>query len=193
MNETGLIVNCSPRKGGNSEFVARRAGEALGGEVIAVHDLSISPCRECNDYCLATGECALHDDMDRLYPHFESDGMLVIVTPVYFFHMPGYAKLFIDRCQPYWVRKYLLGKEATHRKKPAAAVLISATGGEKTYQGLERTIRSLFSILYCREASRKFLHLSNVDNKGDVVRYTAEIDAYFSQMSAERAKKRGDV
>ena len=66
----------SPRKGGNTDILLQAflgGLRAVGGSAreIFLRDLNIQPCTGCNG-CAETGRCVLRDDMDLLYPLFET-------------------------------------------------------------------------------------------------------------------------
>lgn len=99
-----LILNGSPRPGGNSSILAkqvRKGVEEAGGtaEVIYLHGLDIHPCDAC-DSCQGAAEidCIVEDDMQTLYPKVREADAIVYATPIYWFTVSAQTKLFIDRC-----------------------------------------------------------------------------------------------
>ena len=83
-----LGIVCSPRSGGNTEILVRKALESAekeGAEVEAwsVAGKDLKPCDHCLS-CIKTGQCHIKDDMQALYPKMiEADG-IVLGSPVYF-------------------------------------------------------------------------------------------------------------
>lgn len=99
-----LILNGSPRPGGNSSILAdqvRKGAEEAGAEaeVIYLHGLDISPCDAC-DSCqgIAEIDCIVEDDMQTLYPKVREADAIVYATPIYWFTVSAQTKLFMDRC-----------------------------------------------------------------------------------------------
>jgi multimeric flavodoxin WrbA len=99
-----LILNGSPRPGGNSSVLAeqvRKGVEDAGGaaEVIYLHGLDINPCDAC-DSCQDAAEidCIVEDDMQTLYPKVREADAIVYATPIYWFTVTAQTKLFMDRC-----------------------------------------------------------------------------------------------
>ncbi len=96
-----LGVACSPRVGGNTEVLVRRALESAEREGAQVEFWSsvgkkIEPCNHCGS-CLQTSECVINDDMQGLYRKMiEADG-IILGSPVYFYTVNAQAKLVIDR------------------------------------------------------------------------------------------------
>ncbi len=104
-----LIVSSSPRKGGNSETLARKFAEgaiSAGNEVkvIAVRDVKLQFCTGCL-YCQSHDRCVLGDGMNELYSEFENADVLVFATPVYYYSVSGQLKTFLDRLNPLYPRE----------------------------------------------------------------------------------------
>lgn len=96
-----LGITCSPRSGGNTEMLVRRALESAEGEGARVEVWSIigrevKPCDHCGG-CVETGTCHIQDDMQSLYSKMvEADG-IILASPVYFWSVNAQTKLVIDR------------------------------------------------------------------------------------------------
>ena len=96
-----LGINCSPRKGGNTELLinealdeAKKDGAIV--EMLRIADLEISPCEGCNS-CQETGECKIKDDMQQVYQKvLKADG-IILGSPVYFWSVSSLTKIFMDR------------------------------------------------------------------------------------------------
>ncbi len=107
-----LVLLGSPRRHRFSEQLTDRFLEPLleaGCRVtkLAVSALSIRPCTGC-DSCRRTGRCVFRDDMDRVMAELDEADWVVLTSPVYFNSVTGALKVLIDRCQPYWARKFVL-------------------------------------------------------------------------------------
>ena len=104
-----LLLNGSPREGGNTEILLNRVLDgirAAGGEAELLHlcRMRIAPCMAC-DFCKTAPRCAIEDDMAELYPKLTAARHLVIGSPIYFHGLPAQAKAFVDRCQFFWNRR----------------------------------------------------------------------------------------
>jgi multimeric flavodoxin WrbA len=177
----GLILNFSPNKKGNSCYIAKEIHKNLKKyfilDLINIDDLKIYRCRGCQNYCYKHGRCKIRDDMENLYQHFENDDILVFVTPVYFYHIPGYAKIMIDRCQPYWVRKYVFG-EFNMKRKLGSIIAIGATKGKKLFSGINLTMKYFFDIFNIIFDKNKNLYFCNVESKKDFINFRVIINSY---------------
>jgi len=96
-----LGIICSPRSGGNTEILVRKALESAekeGAETEAwsIVGKEVKPCDHCGS-CIKTGQCHIKDDMQALYPKMiEADG-IILGSPVYFWSVTAQAKTVIDR------------------------------------------------------------------------------------------------
>ena len=100
-----LIVNASPRRGGNIDRVLNLVEERLrrGGDVdvqlVRVDELSVRPCRACMA-CRKTGRCTMtpEDDGHRFAELLREADCLIIGAPTYWANIPGPLKTLLDRC-----------------------------------------------------------------------------------------------
>jgi multimeric flavodoxin WrbA len=95
----GLV--CSPRSGGNTEILVRKALESAKNEGadVEIWDFvgkEVKPCEHCKS-CYETGECKIMDDMQDLYPKLKEADGIILGSPVYFWSVTAQAKLLMDR------------------------------------------------------------------------------------------------
>lgn len=216
-----LCLACSPRKGGNSDFAARRlvgifnevAGGTLPGVTVQPHLESSSPsapsssaastllkspdsqeamdllylrenpvaacvsCGVCDHPGLApcsldgrrivsvscpavsaSGACAgagvgpgagAKDYGPELFDRLFSAPVLLITSPVYFYHVPTLFKAFIDRGQYWWMRK-LQGHprfDGLRAKRPAHVLLLCGRPrGERLFEGSLLSLKYFLSV-----------------------------------------------
>ncbi len=147
-----LIVLGSPRKGGNGETLARKVAESVinsGGVVdyIRLNDLNLRPCQGCGG-CDKTGKCVIKDDMTEVYQAVDAADRILLVSPVYFYGLSAQCKIFGDRFQARWSRKYLL-KERIRQGEGRKGYLLStaATKGSKIFDCSILTTRYIFDAM----------------------------------------------
>lgn len=147
-----LVLLGSPRKGGNSETLARhvaRGFEKGGGRVdyIRLNDLQLRPCQGCGG-CDKTGICVVKDDMGTVYEAVDRTDRLLLVSPVYFYGLSAQCKIFGDRMQARWSRKYLL-KERFRQNEGRLGYLLStaATKGQKIFDCSILTTRYIYDAI----------------------------------------------
>jgi len=147
-----LVILGSPRKKGNSETIAQKVVEpyvAAGGEVeyIRLNELQIRPCQGCGG-CEKKGVCVLKDDMTDLYPKVDAADRILLVSPVYFYGLTAQCKMFGDRLQARWARRYLL-KERFRENEGRKGYLIAtaATVGPKIFDCSALVTRYIFDAI----------------------------------------------
>ncbi|MDR0819671.1 MAG: flavodoxin family protein [Oscillospiraceae bacterium] len=102
MGKNVILINGSPRNGGNSDAVidlVKRQLEQNGAsvEVYRVREHTVAPCVGC-DNCKNDDEVCIHKDgaaelIERLY---KADSVLLI-APLYYTSVPGTVKVLFDR------------------------------------------------------------------------------------------------
>ncbi len=150
MEPSVFIAACSPRRGGNSDCAAEAARMALPvpAFVRRVADAGVRPCASCG-HCLShPGECALDgpgDGAAAIFGHVVRTRLTLIVSPVYFYHLPAQAKAWVDRSQCFWALPPS-GKPAAGRV--LSAILIGARErGEHLFDGAERSLRCMARVM----------------------------------------------
>lgn len=136
MSKTAAVILSSPRKGSNSNALARAVAEGLvqaGGraETIDLSGLDLKPCLACGNCQRNGGRCSQVDGMQTAYPKLREASILVLATPVYMFNMSAQLKIFLDRCYA------LLNPEnnALTGKTLAAAISYGADGLDSSGAG----------------------------------------------------------
>lgn len=104
-----VVINSTPRKGGNSEVLAQKfaEGAAAAGHtvrIVNVRDLSLKFCIGCMTCQKKKCDCILSDGMGELYGVVQHADVLVFATPVYYYAVSGQLKTFLDRLNPLYVR-----------------------------------------------------------------------------------------
>ena len=147
-----VVLLGSPRKKGNSETLARlvvRPIEQDGGtvEYIRLNDLSLRPCQGCGG-CDKTGSCVIKDDMSDIYSAVDDADRILLVSPVYFYGLSAQCKIFGDRMQARWARRYML-KDRFRQGEGRKGYLISsaATKGPKIFECSILTARYIFDAM----------------------------------------------
>lgn len=102
-----LVVTGSPRRGGNSEKLAKRmagSAEEVGVPcyLARLPDFRIQPCMGC-EQCRKDRACTgLLDGMHLLYPHVAVSRGLLLISPVHNYNVTSWMKAFIDRLYPFY-------------------------------------------------------------------------------------------
>jgi len=167
-----LIILGSPRKNGNSETLAQAvAGGILQHphatlEFIRLNDLHISPCQGCGG-CNKTSTCVIDDDMTPLYEKVDACDHLILVSPIYFYGLSAQCKIFIDRFQARWARKYLAGiRFRMDEQRKGYLLATAATEGKKVFDGALLTARTFLDAIDLELGNS--LLIRGVDQRGAV-------------------------
>ncbi len=147
LNEV-LIIGCSPREGGNSDFAAdevARSARNMGfnPELLYLRDYQILPCMGCRK-CSSSPDfgCILHekDECGFLLKKIDQARTVCFCSPIYFYHLPAHFKGLIDRGQSFYERWVKTGSQ----KKSGKALCILLAGrlkGEELFRGSLLTLK----------------------------------------------------
>lgn len=149
-----IAIYGSPRKNGNSAVLLQRAVEGArreGAEVeeVFLRDYKISPCLEIYA-CIKKGECAIRDDFPKILAKLEASDGIMLASPIFFYSVSAHTKIFMDRCQSLWVRKYWIEKNEFGQApltKKGLFISVGATGGKKLFDGAILTVKYFFDVL----------------------------------------------
>lgn len=126
----------SPRRDGNAaqllDAALRGAGSA-GAETerLDLATMSISPCMGCRA-CEDGAGCSGHqDDMDEIYSRIRTVDAIVLSSPVFFMSVTAQTKAMIDRCQCFWIEKYVMGRRAYDGRERPKGLFLSCAGSSK--------------------------------------------------------------
>ncbi len=190
-----LVVLGSPRKKGNTQLLVESvvAGLEQAGkcevEYIYLHGMDLHPCQGCGG-CAKTAMCVIEDDMTELYEKVDNADCLLLVSPVYFYGPTAQSKMFIDRTQARWSRKYLL-KETFRAGENRKGYLISiaATKGPKVFDGCLLAAKCCFDALELEFGGS--LTVRGVDARGAIKEHQEELEGAeaFGQEIASDMKK----
>ena len=110
-----LGISGTPRVNGNSEILLRYAlrpfeEEGWGVKLCLLSEMTIGPCRACEEECRGEGSCVLDDDMHTIYEGFRWCDALVISSPVYSRNIASQLMAVLDRYHAVYREAPLLGK-----------------------------------------------------------------------------------
>jgi len=101
-----LVIEASPKRDGNSITITKSLLKGLrdGGETeineFFLNDMNIKPCQGCWK-CTEAHEpgCVIDDDMRKIYPELAAADLVVLATPIYWWHIASQMKTFLDRME----------------------------------------------------------------------------------------------
>ena len=178
-----LGIMGSPRIGGNTELLLDQAlagAEASGAKVekVIVSQLRISPCTEIYA-CLKDGNCAIKDDMQKLYSKLLESERIIFASPMFFYGITSQAKAVIDRCQALWVRRHILGMTQDNGEvRKGAFISVGATKGQKLFDGSILTVKNFFAAIGVNYAYE--LLVRGVDHKAEIEQHPTALQEAFA-------------
>jgi multimeric flavodoxin WrbA len=120
-----LLLQGSPRKGGNSELLLKEMVKVFGqygveSEIVEIGQKDIRGCISCG-YCSSHDECVFKDEVNAFAKKFEEADGLVVASPVYYASPNGTVISFLDRL--------FHSTSFSKRYKVGAAFAIARRGG----------------------------------------------------------------
>jgi multimeric flavodoxin WrbA len=180
-----LAIYGSPRRKGNTGLLLKKAVQGAleagaGVDEIILRDLKISPCLEIYG-CKKTGRCVIQDDFQEVYDKALECQGLMLASPIFFYTVSAHTKIFMDRFQSLWVKKYWIEKRPFGKRefsKKGLFISAGATKGKRLFEGTLLTIRYFFEILDT-EFWRSLL-FRGLDLEGDVLKYPHYLDEAYT-------------
>ena len=180
-----VAVYGSPRRQGNTSRLLKQAvqgAKEAGARVqeFVLRDLKISPCLEIYG-CRKNGQCAIKDDFQPVLDQILAAEGLMLTSPIFFYSISAQAKIFIDRCQSLWVKKYWIDKVPFGRpntKRKGLFISVGATEGKKLFDGAVMTVKYFFDVLDM-ELQRSLLY-RGLDFEGDILKYPDYLEEAFN-------------
>jgi multimeric flavodoxin WrbA len=168
-----LGIMGSPRIGGNSDLLldACLQGASEAGadcRKVVLNRLDIRPCQHCDGCTRTKGSCVVQDDMQSLYEPLRASDRIVIASPVFFMSLTAQTKAMIDRCQPFWVLKYLAKQPVAQSEHERRGLYLGVGGCDfKTlFDSARLILRSFFTIAEVPEWD--MLTYSSVEHRGEI-------------------------
>lgn len=171
-----LGIAGSPRRNGNTETLldwVLAAAEGAGADVISyrLRDLNISCCTACEG-CFDEGNCIVEDDMKHLYPPLRDADSVVLAAPIFSMGVCAQAKAMIDRCQPFWAVKHVLGETILTPGRPeryGSFLSCAGTNFKNVFAGAVQVVNYLWHVLEVTSVGD--LLCPGVDFKGDILKF----------------------
>ncbi len=175
-----LGLQGSPRGNGNTNFLLSaflKEIEKFGAETrtIEVAKLKISPCIGCG-ICESTGFCFFNDAMSKeFYPMLREADIIIAATPIFFYNATAQLKIFIDRSQALWSRKYRLNlTDPGFKTRRGFLLALGATKGENLFEGISLTAKYFFDAIAAHYSGN--LTYRRIENKGDMEKHPTVLD-----------------
>lgn len=173
MSNKILVLNASPRSGGNSDALCGEfiRGAVDGGnkiEIINLRDKNINYCMGCIVCQDSGGACVHNDDMGEILDKMISADVIALATPVYFYSMCAQLKTLMDRT---------FAKYTKIKNKKFYLISTAADTDDSTFDG---TIQGFRNFLYCLHGAEEagIILAGGVYGTGDIKNHKALEQAY---------------
>ena len=143
-----LIINGSPRVGGDTESLIHIIRGSLPGEckILNAYRCNISPCVDCR-YCWENQGCAIQDEMQEIYDYIQVCDNILIASPIYFSELTGKLLDVGSRLQTYFCARFFRNEEAISKPKRGAVLLVG--GGDGRMDKAYETACTLLHHMHC--------------------------------------------
>lgn len=127
-------------------------GARLEGADVERIDLSmmnIHPCLECGG-CDSRGACSQPgDDMRVIYSKIRQIDALALASPIFFMGVTAQTKAMIDRCQCFWVERFVQKKRVYDGRRRPKGLFVSSAGGSKlvVFEPAIHVVKAFFSAI----------------------------------------------
>lgn len=144
--DTPLFLACSPRAGGNCDSALAIVRESLPDcrfQFAHLRDHPVMPCTSCGNCSRRKLSCPLasKDASAGLFDALQTASVLVLASPIYFYHVPAQLKALMDRSQPWWMLRDVW-KEIPARRRVAHVILMGARPrGARLFEGSLLSLR----------------------------------------------------
>lgn len=183
----------SPRRKGNTTALLKEAvaGAREQGATVnefVLRDEKISPCLEIYG-CTKAGDCVIEDDFQQVRDSILASDGIMLASPIFFYTVSAHTKIFMDRCQSLWVKKYWVeglpvGQWVSTRK--GLFISAGATRGKKLFDGALLTVRYFFDVIDTR--LWKSLLYRGLDFEEDVLKHPGYLqETYHAGQALTRA------
>lgn len=187
MAGTVIGILGSPLAEGNTAKLLEQAlkGASDAGcatEKILVANLDFQPCMEMM-FCKDHDTCIMDDDMQQVYGKIRDADSIIIATPVMTMGIPGKLKGFMDRCQVFFMAKYIrkIPLVAPARKKMRRGLLICISGMKipEVFVGAKLTTKAWLDIIDCGFSDE--LLINDMDTIRDITARKDLLDCAYAK------------
>lgn len=118
-------------------------------ERIDLARLKLNPCLECRQ-CDSRGSC-VHDkdEMAAIYSRIRKVDAIVLASPIFFMGVTSQTKAMIDRCQCFWVERYVLGRRVYEGRRRPKGLFISCAGSPRpiVFEPAKHVVKAFFAAI----------------------------------------------
>jgi len=112
-----------------------------------------------------------------IYSRIRSVDAIVLASPIFFMGVTAQTKAMIDRCQCFWVERFVMKRRAYEGRRRPKGLFISCAGGSKpiVFEPAIHVVKAFFSAIDYEYAGE--VVLPHTDDPDVAVRRTAALQA----------------
>ncbi|MDD1767613.1 MAG: flavodoxin family protein [Methanomassiliicoccales archaeon] len=150
-------------RGNTSDLLdaALRGAAEAGAETerLELARMSLRPCMECRK-CDSGASCVQKkDDMQVIYSRIRQVDAIILASPIFFMSVTAQTKQMIDRCQCFWVQRYVLKQRIYEGRVRPKGLFISCAGSPKpvVFEPARHVVKAFFAAIDYEYAGEVFL------------------------------------
>ena len=151
-------------------------------EKIILANLDYQPCMEMM-FCKEHDTCIMDDDMQQVYGKIRDADSIIIATPIMTMGIPGKLKSFMDRCQIFFMAKYVRKTPlvSPEKKKIRRGLFICISGMKipEVFVGAKLTTRAYLDIIDCPFSDE--LLINDMDTIQDITTRKDLLDSAYAK------------
>jgi putative NADPH-quinone reductase len=151
-------------------------------EKIILANLDYQPCMEMM-FCKDHDTCIMDDDMQQVYGKIRDADSLIIATPIMTMGLPGKLKSFMDRCQIFFMAKYVrktpLVSPEKRKIRRGLFICISGMKIPEVFVGAKLTTKAWLDIIDCQFSDE--LLINDMDTIQDITTHKDLLDAAYGK------------
>lgn len=111
--------------------------------------MRVDPCLECRECDSGSGCVQKTDEMPRIYRAIREVDAIVIASPIFFMGVTSQTKAMIDRCQCFWVEKYVNNVRFYDGKRRPKGLFVSCAGSAKpiVFEPAKHVVKAFFAAI----------------------------------------------
>lgn len=125
--------------------------KAVGAEAerLDLARMRLNPCLECRECDSGMGCIQKTDEMPRIYRAIREVDAIVIASPIFFMGVTSQTKAMIDRCQCFWVEKYVNKVRVYENRRRPRGLFVSCAGSNKpiVFEPAKHVVKAFFAAI----------------------------------------------
>jgi len=111
--------------------------------------MKVNACLECRECDSGSGCVQKADDMARIYRAVREVDAIAVASPIFFMGITSQAKAMIDRCQCFWIEKYVNNIRFYDGRRRPKGLFVSCAGSDKpiVFEPAKHVVKAFFAAI----------------------------------------------